>query len=145
MVAKVAAFIVRRSGVNAQLLVFAHADLPEVPVQIPGGTVEPGESPENAVLREVEEESGLRGLPILHKLGVCHFFWTAIDDEIERHCYLLQAPNDAPDSWQHTVGGAGEDGGLVFSYFWEKADNLNLGGGLDVFLSPEHIPELYER
>jgi ADP-ribose pyrophosphatase YjhB (NUDIX family) len=40
--------------------VFSHADDPDASLQIPGGGVEPGESLEEAVLREAPEVSGLR-------------------------------------------------------------------------------------
>ena len=143
MKTKVAAFIIRQSAQGPELLVFAHVDFPEVPVQVPGGTVESGESPEIALHREIEEECGLRGLSIIRNLGVSYFFWTAINDEIERHCFVLQAPDGTPENWQHLVGGAGEDEGLAFAYSWVKVENLKLGGGLDKFLSPEFIPELY--
>ncbi len=50
---KVTAFVTNPSGA---LLLFAH---PYAGIQIPAGTVEPGETPETAVLREVAEETGL--------------------------------------------------------------------------------------
>ncbi len=54
---KVTAFITRSSGDSQQLLLLKH---PHAGIQIPAGTVEPGETPEQAVLREVCEETGLR-------------------------------------------------------------------------------------
>lgn len=56
VVEKVTAFITNASG---QLLLLQH---PYAGIQIPAGTVEEGETPETAVLREVAEETGL-----------CHF------------------------------------------------------------------------
>ena len=35
-----------------QLLVFKHVDFPEAGIQVPGGTLDAGETPKAAVLRE---------------------------------------------------------------------------------------------
>jgi 8-oxo-dGTP pyrophosphatase MutT (NUDIX family) len=56
---KVYAYITSPEG---QLLVFEHVDFPEAGVQVPGGTVEVGESVDAAVIREAEEETGLSDL-----------------------------------------------------------------------------------
>ncbi|CAN0515446.1 unnamed protein product, partial [Phaeothamnion confervicola] len=42
---------------------------PEAGVQLPAGTMEAGETPEDAVLREAFEETGLAGLRIVRFLG----------------------------------------------------------------------------
>jgi len=65
-VEKVTAFIIRERAGERQLLLFEH---PNAGVQIPAGTVEEGESPEQAVLREAGEETGLAGFSILRYLG----------------------------------------------------------------------------
>jgi NADH pyrophosphatase NudC (nudix superfamily) len=56
---KVLAYITRHQNGLKQLLVFEHRDFPEAGVQVPPGTVEPGEPVESALFREVYEESGL--------------------------------------------------------------------------------------
>ncbi len=63
---KVTAFITRETPSGMEVLLFRH---PGAGVQIPAGTVEEGESPEQAVLREAAEETGLRGLRIRRHLG----------------------------------------------------------------------------
>ena len=52
-----------------RLLVFRHVHEPEAGIQVPAGTVEPGESPDDAVIREAHEETGLAGLTIRRYLG----------------------------------------------------------------------------
>jgi hypothetical protein len=67
-VQKVVAYIVR----DGQLLVFTHADherFDQAGLQVPAGTVKDRELPEDAVLREAEEETGLKGLRIERYLG----------------------------------------------------------------------------
>lgn len=63
---KVTAFITRESDAGPDLLLFEH---PYAGVQIPAGTVEAGEAPEQAALREAAEESGLTALSIRRYLG----------------------------------------------------------------------------
>ena len=63
---KVTCFITRSKNKGTDLLLFRH---PNAGVQIPAGTVEPGEAPEAAAIREAAEESGLPGLVLLRYLG----------------------------------------------------------------------------
>jgi hypothetical protein len=62
---KVAAYITQADW----LLVFSEPAYPAAGTQIPGGTIQPGEDPDSAVLREAEEETGLTGLRIRRYLG----------------------------------------------------------------------------
>ena len=74
-VEKVTAFVTReRNGVR-ELLLFRH---PTAGIQIPAGTVDDGETPEAAVMREVYEETGLRGVKIEQSLG-------CIENELEEN------------------------------------------------------------
>ena len=52
-----------------KLLVFKHVDFPEAGIQVPAGTMDAGETPEMAVMREVFEETGLKGLVLKKYLG----------------------------------------------------------------------------
>ncbi len=67
VVEKVTALITRPSAEGQDLLLFEH---PHAGIQIPAGTVEEGETPEAAVLREVLEETGLVPLTSPRFLGV---------------------------------------------------------------------------
>ncbi len=66
IIEKVTAFVTRRTEQGYDLLLFEH---PHAGVQIPAGTVEAGEAPEAAALREVVEETGLEGLAVHGYLG----------------------------------------------------------------------------
>jgi 8-oxo-dGTP pyrophosphatase MutT (NUDIX family) len=65
-VEKVTAFVTRPAETGQELLLFEH---PNAGIQIPAGTVEELETPEEAVLREVREETGLWPLAIRRYLG----------------------------------------------------------------------------
>ena len=66
MLQKVTAFILRPAPDGREILLFQH---PYAGWQLPAGTVEPGETPEHAAVREVAEETGLANLPIKASLG----------------------------------------------------------------------------
>jgi ADP-ribose pyrophosphatase YjhB (NUDIX family) len=122
---KILAYITRHHKGQQQLLVFTHRDDPEAGVQVPAGTVEPGEPIEAALFREVHEESGLAEVELVRKL--------AEHEEVEwgniRHVFHLVAPNGAPDRWTHVVDGKGEDAGMAFEYFWvELGSRVALAG-----------------
>ena len=63
---KVTAFVTRQSPCGQELLLFRH---PHAGIQLPAGTVEEGETPEQAVLREAMEETGLSNLRLGSLLG----------------------------------------------------------------------------
>jgi 8-oxo-dGTP pyrophosphatase MutT (NUDIX family) len=66
MLEKVTAFVVRRNPRGDELLLLEH---PFAGIQIPAGTVEEGETPEDAVHREAAEETGLSGIALRASLG----------------------------------------------------------------------------
>ena len=61
-------------------------------VRLPKGHIDPGETAEEAALREVEEESGYAGLEIIADLGVCHSTFTFHDrlNERDERCFLMR-------------------------------------------------------
>lgn len=66
VVEKVTIFVTRRSDAGHDLLLFQH---PSAGIQIPAGTVEAGEEPEAAAMRETTEETGLGDFAALRYLG----------------------------------------------------------------------------
>lgn len=113
-VEKVEAYITRVTATRATLLLFTQRGCPQAGWQVPAGTVEPGESLLEALHREIHEESGLRGLEVLGRLG------THVHPQsgLQRHAYHLAAPPGLAASWPHRVHGIGEDHGMVFEYSW---------------------------
>lgn len=150
---KVGALVIRRppspvgaSG-RAQLLLFTQLDAPEAPIQFPGGGLEPGENPLEGARRELREEAGLDGLPLIRALGVSE--WPApslpglLDLTLRRHCFLFDG-DGLPDAWEHVVTGEGEDRAMRFAYRWHDiAPGFTLAGDLGHFVTPEHLPELF--
>ena len=79
---KVTGFVTRTRPNGTDLLLFRH---PYAGIQIPAGTVEPGETPEQAVLREVSEETGLENLILSKNLG-------AEDESLPPDCRVILEP-----------------------------------------------------
>ncbi|MXY48985.1 MAG: hypothetical protein F4Y38_06730 [Gemmatimonadetes bacterium] len=94
--------------------------------------------------RELFEESGLGPLKLLRKLGVHRYYKEFIRSQVERHDFLLLAPNHTPDQWSHRVTGGDGDIKCIFSYRWLQKDEFDLlSDELTTFVTLEHIPELF--
>jgi len=143
---KVTSLIIRRGNDNRfKLLVLQFDGYPDWPFRLPGGTVDENETPEEAMYRELYEEAGLGRLKFIRKLGVYCYFKHHINANSERHDYLLLAPRHLPDQWAHTVTGAGSDANEIFNYTWIGADEIHrMSDELKTFVTPEHIPELFQ-
>ncbi|WP_461170604.1 NUDIX hydrolase [Arthrobacter sp. Z1-15] len=86
---KVVCYVVEQE----HLLVFTHLDVPMdvTGVQVPAGTVRPGEDPAAAAVREVREETGLESA-VVRRLGTTAYDYSPARFEIAtRHFFLLTA------------------------------------------------------
>ncbi len=119
---KVVAYITR----GDELLVFRHTEFPEAGIQVPAGTVEPGEDSEAAVLREAREETGLDLLSVRSFLGEreydMHPYGKA---EVHRRRFFhIELLKEAPTTWRHLETSGGTK--LVpveFEFFWARMPN----------------------
>ncbi len=105
----------REKAGKIQVLVFKHP-ITEAGIQIPKGTVEPGEDTLTAVIREIKEETGIENFKIEHLIAVD--YWENDNGEIHnRYFYKISVP-EASDEWDYRpTGGEGEEG-LIFHFFW---------------------------
>ncbi|HDR7914684.1 TPA: NUDIX domain-containing protein [Bacillus wiedmannii] len=115
---KVHAYVTREKEGVMQLLVFKHRDIPEAGIQVPGGTVEEGETLEAAILREVQEESGLRHLCIERFLADYIILVKEKKEYQKRHFFHVTLLTDVKDDWEHIVSAGEGDQGLAFCYEW---------------------------
>ena len=126
-----------------RLLVFAQPDFPEAGIQVPGGMVEEGEEPDEAVMREAFEETGLSGLRLQAFLGDHSLSPPGWDEIHHRFFYHLTCEGRPPARWRHDeTDPALGPGPITFEFFWVKLPDEvpPLFGGTDVML-----PELLDR
>lgn len=131
-VEKVVAYITSGDDV----LVFEQPDFPEAGVQVPGGTLEPWESPAQGVLREAFEETGLPGLRIVRYLGAVPHV-TASGQHQLRHFFHLITPSRERETWQHWEQHPSTGGPPIrFRFEWVPRQRVPaLAGGLDDMLT----------
>ena len=96
---KVTAIVLRESPDGTEMLVFDHPTEDEgVMVQFPAGTVEPGEKPEDAVVRELMEETGIEGR-IVGLAGILDQEWKGV--LWLRWIYLVEPIGTVKDEWPY--------------------------------------------
>lgn len=112
-IAKVLVYVVS----NGHLLVHRHSDFPEAGVQVPGGSINDGESAFEAALRELYEEAGLMvdsACTIAHR-ELFHAPWNGA--VYDRHFIVIHCDLPLHD-FHHVVTSGDADKGLAFVYFW---------------------------
>lgn len=107
-IGKVTAFITRQGDRGPEVCVFEH---PLAGVQLPAGTVEPGEDPLVGARREAFEETGLRELSLGGEL--------ALVDGV-RHLVHFSVEEAAPDEWWVFTP---DGGGLCWRCHWMPLDD----------------------
>ena len=125
---KAVCFVLR----GPELLVFDHVP-DDSGVQLPAGGVEAGETPQDAAIRELYEESGLRLTSPVHLRS---YEWQRqLPDRFTRqvcHAYVFLAPFDTPDSWtQHA-----DD--HLFAFRWVPVSQPRLDWDMDAALPELH-------
>lgn len=111
---RVAAYVIRYRSAP-ELLVFDHVGAPESGIQVPAGGVLPDESLEQAVLREVAEETGLTDVTVIGPIAVDDRPRADTGQPRRTTFFQLRARPDSADAWHHHVRGDGQDAGLEFA------------------------------
>ncbi len=109
-----------------RLLVFEHPFSPEAGIQVPGGTVEPNEKPEQAALREAHEETGLTALTLKTLLGTQRRDMSDFGKaEIHyRYFYHVTCDAETPATWDHGERYPSDEPGEhatfrhIFRFYW---------------------------
>jgi ADP-ribose pyrophosphatase YjhB (NUDIX family) len=125
---RVVAYVTR----GRELLVFDQEGDPEARTQVPAGRIDPGESLEDGLARELDEEVGVRAR-VLGELA--HVTRRQGDGKVYETHYFHLETDDSRDEWEHVVHGDGDDAGLVFRCRFVPLDPTpRLGGRQGEFL-----------
>ena len=133
VIKKVLAYITHHN----QLLVFEHPLSPEAGIQVPAGTVQVDELPEDAVMREAQEETGLSILKYSAFLGEYLRDMSEFGKQEVHHrfFYHLTCTQDPPRTWRHGEYDPSETGVdyIPFDFYWvDLPDGVpNLAGEQD--------------
>lgn len=118
-----------------RVLVFEHLDEPDAGVQLPAGGVEPGETPAEAAVRELREESGLE---LEGPRPVASYLWEAqLPDRSTRqvcHAFAFDAPPGLPQTWTRPADGH------LFAFRWAPLDRPGLDWEMDAALPAQPLP-----
>lgn len=93
---------------------FDHAGNLQAGTQIPAGGVRPSETREEAVMREVHEETGLQELCLRAQLVTDDQPHPLTGQPRSTTYFEIDADTETPDSWKHLVRGDDADDGLIF-------------------------------
>src|SRR5215472_2659948 len=107
----------------SRIMVFRH---PSAGIQLVKGTIERGERPSAAALRELREESGIADGVVCRDLGL----W---DSGFEGHIWSIHVcatDRGLPEYWNHRCP---DDGGIELRFFWHDLDTDPLGEWHPVF------------
>ena len=111
---------------GSRLLLFTQPGAPEAGIQVPAGTIEPGENPQDAAMREAEEETGLTGLRYVRFLARdTRDMRDCGSDELQcRWFFHLSVDGPIEETWRH--GEHSEDGTLIhpFDFYWANVRAL---------------------
>lgn len=109
IVRKAVPIVLRGQGESTEILVFEH---PRAGTQLVKGTIEPGELPSQAALRELEEESGIEATRLTRELGV----WPSPKGH-PWHFYEVSVGDPLPERWEHFTK---DGGGKIFRFRWHR-------------------------
>jgi ADP-ribose pyrophosphatase YjhB (NUDIX family) len=120
------------------ILVLKQPCHPEAGIQVPAGSVEPGESPRSGALREAVEETGLQNLRLVRFLGLVRFDRMPIDRVAGFHnrwFFHLACDETPADIWEHFEMTPSDGSAPVrFECSWVDLDDVTLDWGHDAML-----------
>lgn len=107
-------YITREHEGHVQVLVFEQ-NREGAGIQIPKGTVEEGETPQEAIIREMFEETGLTDLVVQDLIAQDYF--EHYSGALHKRYFFHLTTTTQYNSWQHSPTGENETS-LLFNFYW---------------------------
>ncbi|MEK1933926.1 MAG: NUDIX domain-containing protein [Pararhizobium sp.] len=122
------------------LLVFDEPDFSEVALQVPGGTIEPGENVLAAARREFVEETGILCTSPFALLATDDYRFVRSEREIwhRRSYFHIELASELRETWIHNEMTPFSGGPPIrFRFFWMRIEHaaLKLGYGMEQHLA----------
>lgn len=114
VVEKAYGYITRKHEGHLQVLVFEQNSVGSG-IQVPKGTIEEGETPLEAIAREMYEETGLTDI-IVQEL-IAQDYYEHYSGALHKRYFYHLTTEEKRDAWQHDPTGINERG-LQFSLYW---------------------------
>lgn len=131
-----------------QMLIIEYVDGRYLQPQVPGGTLESGELPEHAALREAYEETGLSALRLVRCLGSFVRDLTDIgrNETIVAWFFHLHTDEVTAESWRHFECDSSEGlGPIELALSWVALSDIPVLGGIDDAMLPELLLSVAEH
>ncbi len=123
-----------------RLLIFTQDPRRNAGTQVPGGTIEEGEDPDVGVMREAEEETGLKCLTRVALVG--EKTWRGADgvDVAARFYHLTCDDPTPPECWDHwEITPSDGSSPVLFHLRWTPLNDVpNLAGDQGCMLATMH-------
>jgi len=132
VIEKAFGYITRTHEDQLQVLVFEQNSV-GAGIQVPKGTVEEGETPLDAVKREMLEETGLTTLVV--QALIAQDYFNHPSGVLQKRYFYHLTSDETRDAWQHHPTGLNE-GDLIFSFYWISAEQ-------DALIAKGHGDYLY--
>lgn len=121
---------------QGRLLVFTQPERPEQGLQVPGGSIEPGEEPAAAALREAREETGLPQLSVESYLGSALYeLQVDVGPPHSRHFFHLLCATPPAEQWQHVEPATALRPFIQrFDFYWQAIASAHLDWEMGLYL-----------
>lgn len=127
-----------------RLLVFDEPDFPDLLPQVPGGTIEPEETPLDAARREFSEETGLtcEREPIFLASFDYQTFRDGRSIHHHRHFFHIPLQTPPPVTWCHReLSPTESDVPVLLRFFWVDLRNASELLGYEMAAAVDFLPK----